>query len=505
MPGFVRAFVRLSVVGFLLAACRPAPAPSGAESPPPPSLPMPQGIAVGDVTQHRAVIWSRTERDSVMHVEIASGKARRHRATRVHAGSDFTGKIVVDRLEPGQRYTYAVWFSDDPSARRPSRGALEGRFTTPPAVTVPAPVRFAFSGDLGGQNVCRDAAQGYPIFEPLGRDHLDFFIGLGDMIYGDDVCEAIGRQNNPQIAGRFGPAATIREYWAHWKYNRADPGFQTLLRNTSYIGVWDDHEVVNDFDPKNDTRSEPPYVPGASLLPLGRRALLDENPIFEDPAAPHRLYRAFRWGQHVDLIVLDTRQYRDPDPEPDHQASPKTLLGKAQRAWLEQRLRTSTATWRIVVSSVSLGIPTGAGGEAGRDGWAGFSGPTGYERELDAILRRASDISSGGLVWLATDVHFATGIRYRPFDDRPDFSVHEIVAGPLSAGLFPRKELDRTFHPQRLFYYAPEDTDSIETFREIVPWFNFGVVDVDESGRLRASIINGRGEEVAALELEPRG
>lgn len=52
-------------------------------------------------------------------------------------------------------------------------------------------------------------------------------------------------------------------------------------------------------------------------------------------------------------------------------------------------------------------------------------------------------------------VHFAQSLRYQPFNGT-DFDFHEIIVGPLNAGPFNRPDLDESFSPERLFYYAPE-------------------------------------------------
>ena len=69
-----------------------------------------------------------------------------------------------------------------------ARAALQGEFTTLPDVKSHAPVTFAWSGDLGGQGLCRRGAAGYPIFDMLRKQPLDFFLFLGETIYGDDLC-----------------------------------------------------------------------------------------------------------------------------------------------------------------------------------------------------------------------------------------------------------------------------------------------------------------------------
>ena len=263
----------------------------------------------------------------------------------------------------------------------------------------------------------------------------DVFVGLGDMIYADNACESTGRYGNPQLGG-VGIAVDLPSFWAHWRYNRGDSASQRLLAGTSYVGVWDDHEVVNDFGPLTDAPTTPPYS-GAHLLPLGLEAFLDYTPIETAPT----LYRSLRWGQHLELFVLDTRRYRDANFAPDTGAQPKSMLGAEQLAWLKEGLASSDATWKVIVSSVPMSIPTGFPPTNGRDGWADFDQTTGFERELLDILRFLQERGIDDSIWITTDVHFAEVFRYRPFADDPAFTVHELATGPLNAGIFPNRRL----------------------------------------------------------------
>ncbi len=46
-------------------------------------------------------------------------------------------------------------------------------------------VRFAWGGDISGQNVCRDESEGFPVMEVLNSvPGKDFFLNVGDAIYG---------------------------------------------------------------------------------------------------------------------------------------------------------------------------------------------------------------------------------------------------------------------------------------------------------------------------------
>lgn len=452
------------------------------------------GVVVGDVTARSAVLWARANRASTLRVTVQGGPHRQPGPLQVDASDDFTGQVALEGLRPGRTYRYRVRFDRGP--------VVAGSFRTAPTASERVAVRLAFGGDVAGQNVCRDAVEGFPIADTIRRFAPDVFVGLGDMIYADNACEAVGRYGNAQLPGGFGPATDLPGFWAHWRYNRADPALQRLLGSAAYVGVWDDHEVVNDFGPLHDTRATPPYTPGVHLLPIGLDAFLDYTPIAAPEATPERLFRSLRWGKHLELFVLDTRQYRDANSAEDSPLQPKTMLGREQLTWLSESLAASDATWKVVVSSVPMSIPTGFPAENGRDGWANFDQTTGFEQELLGILRGAAN-RDDRMVWITTDVHFAEAFRYRPFGDRPGFVVHELVTGPLNAGIFPIRDVDPTLVPEVLSFFGPASAEAVTTWTEAKRWFNFGTLEVADDGSLTAGIVDTAGDRVFALQLEP--
>ena len=110
-----------------------------------------------------------------------------------------------------------------------------------------------------------------PVFSSVTRVRADLFIGLGDMIYADNACEAVGRYGNAQRRD-VGLAIDLGSFRAKWRYVWSDPHFRVLTATTPYYGLWDDHEVVNDFSPAVDTRDTPPYSADVRLMPIGLRA-----------------------------------------------------------------------------------------------------------------------------------------------------------------------------------------------------------------------------------------
>ncbi len=460
------------------------------------------GVIVGDVTASSALLWARADGEASLNVVLSGGRHRGIARGAARAADDFTARVPLDHLAPGTTYRYRAWFSLGPPGS--SHGPpVEGFFRTAPERDTVAPLRLDFGGDLNGQNACRDSVEGMPIMETVRTRQPDVFVGLGDIIYADNACSATGLYGNAQVPGDFGLAADLATYRAHWRYTRADAGFQRLLEETDYVGVWDDHEVVNDFGPLNDTRSALPYTPGVHLMPIGLEAFLDYTPVAIAENTPLRLYRSIRWGKNLELIVLDARQYRDPNFAEDTDARPKTMLGREQLTWLKERLADSDATWKVIVSSVPMSIPTGFPPTNGRDGWANFDQTTGYERELLDIVRFMQTHDVRNTVWITTDVHFSESFRYVPFPSDPGFAVHELVTGPMNAGIFPTTDFDTTLNPERLAFFGPPSAGAATTWSQAKHWFNFGELELAADGSLTMRIVNTAGEIEFERTLTP--
>jgi alkaline phosphatase D len=383
---------------------------------------------------------------------------------RSEAARDFTARVKLENLSPDTRYPYRIHFESDGESSK----SLEGSFRTAPPPGSPAAVRFVVGGDLGGHGFCREATSGYFVFDRMRELDPDFFIANGDLIYADSDCPEARPDGGRNLPGDFPriddpgvdwtDAAKVREiYLAHWRYNRADPSFQRFLLEVPAYSQWDDHEVINDFG------AAWPSVPAAASRPgfpilvrEGREAFFDFHPLWPNEEEPERIYRSFRWGASAELFLLDARSYRSPN---DREDSPgKTLLGRAQLDWLKNGLASSTARWKIVSSDVPLSIATGSRAEVyGRDAFADgdpAAGPrTGSESELRELLSHLDRENTRNVVFVVTDVHFAMSLRYEIDLDADGDALlfHELVTGPMSAGLLEPKTPDLTFQPEVLY------------------------------------------------------
>jgi alkaline phosphatase D len=150
-----------------------------------------------------------------------------------------------------------------------------------------------------------------------------------------------------------------------------------------------------------------------------------------------------------------------------------------------------------------MSIPTGFPPTNGRDGWANFDQPTGYERELLDILRFMEVRGVDNTVWITTDVHFAEVFRYRPFAENLSFVVHELATGPLNAGIFPNRDFDQTLNAERLFFYGPDTAADVTSWQEAKRWFNFGTLEFGGNGKLTAGLVDTAGNVQFSLELVP--
>jgi alkaline phosphatase D len=266
----------------------------------------------------------------------------------------------------------------------------------------------------------------------MARRAPDLFLFVGDTIYADQACGGA-----PHVRIAVSVADSLDAFRAKHRYNRADPALQAFFRTTSVYPIWDDHEVRNNF-----------VGPDEPLMPVGRRAFQEYFPVLGPPEERPRLYRAIRWGRHVEVFVLDTRQYRSANATPD--GPDKTMLGAAQRRWFLDAAAASDATWKLVVSSVPLGIFTG-GRHA--DSWSNANvlgyprGGTGFAHERDLILAELRARGVRNVVFLTGDVHHAELLRHRP---AADYAIHEFIAGPLSARQGYPRFLDRSLRSRSL-------------------------------------------------------
>ena len=433
----------------------------------------PQAVMAGDVVPGAAMIWSRADQPARM---IVSWKAAERGPVQTITGphcidaTDYTGRVELQGLPPGQTILYEVRFQSLKNDRSLS-APLPGTFRTPAAGR--SNVRFLWTGDQVGQGWGINAEWGgLRIYEAMGKRSPDFFLHSGDIIYADVpllpevALPGGGTWRNIVTAAKSKVAETLDEYRGQYRYNLLDEHMRRFCANTAQIWQWDDHDVMNNWSPgrsvEDDARYREKNVP--LIVARATRAFLEYAPMRPSASEVERVYRRISYGPLLDVFVLDMRSYRGANTwNRQEKAGPETdYLGRPQLEWLRQGLRDSKALWKVVAADMPIGLQVPDGNDAeGRPRWEncanGDGPPLGRELEIAELLRGLKRDRVQNVVWLTADVHYTAAHYYDPrkakFTDFLPF--WEFVSGPMHAGTFGPNKLDDTFGIQVVYQKAP--------------------------------------------------
>jgi alkaline phosphatase D len=482
---------------------------------------VPCGVATGDIADGQAIVWSRTDRPARLIVEYSTtasfADVRRVAGPAALEDTDFTARVNLTDLPPGQRISYRVLFQDLGDLRVFS-APVEGSFQTagalhPSGGAGARDVSFTFSGDCVGQGWGIDPNRGgMRLYDAMRRVQPDMFIHLGDTIYADQplktevVLDEGSIWKNVVTEAKSKVAQTLDDYRGCHKYNLLDDHMRRFNAEVPQIALWDDHEVRDNWYPTQrldrDARYEVKSV--ALLAARAKRAFLEYLPLRINPVESERIYRSWRHGSALEIFALDMRTYRGPN-SPNRQPAmndESAILGAAQAEWLQRALAASPCTWKVIASDMPLGVvvPDGANdfeAVANRD--PGM--PLGRELEIARILKFIRDRRIRNVVWLTADVHYCAAHHYSPARARfTDFDPFwEFVAGPLHAGAFGPNELDATFGPEVKFLGIPAGMKPNRPPSEPYQFFGSGRIDRrTQTLTMKLHNVNG---EIFSVEL----
>ena len=478
----------------------------------------PQGASAGDVTPDRAVIWSRADRPSRMVVEYSTTEKFENAMRRVGPAalesSDFTARIVLTDLPPGQRVFYRVLFQDLGDLRNWS--VPEARSFRTPSIEAPQrDLKIAWSADTVGQGWgINKEWGGLRLYEAMRRAEPDLFIHCGDTIYADQHLPAEIKLDDGTIwrnvvtEEKSKVAESLDEFRGNYKYNLLDEHLRRFNAEVSQIVIWDDHEVLNNWYHERSLEKDERYtVKSTALLAArARQAFLEFNPIGPSGDDTERIHRLVPHGPLADVFTLDLRSYRGANTtnrQPELSSATR-ILGVEQLAALKARLAASRATWKLMACDMPVGLVVGDGGlyEAVANGDPGA--PLGRELELADLLRFIRDRALRNVVWITGDVHYCAAHHYDP--SRASFTEFspfwEFVAGPLHAGTFGPAALDTTFGPEVRFTGIPK---GMKGNRPPSDGFQFfGTLTIDARTRVLTTRLHDlSGKELFRVELPP--
>lgn len=477
------------------------------------------GVQSGDVTDDRALIWSRCDRPGRLIVEWDTrsrfGNPRRMVSSVTDAGRDFTACVDLRGLPADQSIFYRARFEDARSGVlcEPWFGHLRS------APTRPRNIRFVWGGDTCGQGYgINPDFGGMRIYESMRRRRPDFFLHSGDVIYADGPIPAEVTAEDGSIwrnlvtEEKSKVAETLHEFRGNYRYNLLDENLRAFNAEVPQIWQWDDHEVTNNWSPSKELDDRYRQVRDIdTLVRRARQAYLEYAPMRVARGDKlGRIYRKVSYGPLLDVFVLDMRSYRGPNTDnlQSEQGAQTAFLGREQLRWLKRELRASRATWKVIAADMPIGlhVPDGVDAQGMRRWEAIANGDDGQalgrELEIAELLAFIQRARVRNTVWLTADVHYCAAHHYHP--NRAAFQQFEpfweFVAGPLNAGSFGPNPLDGTFGPEVVFQKAPPTANSSPR----AGFQFFGEVEIDaQSGALSVSLRDIDGAVVYSQTLEP--
>jgi phosphodiesterase/alkaline phosphatase D-like protein len=285
--------------------------------------------------------------------------------------------IEPDGLSPDT--TYAV------------QSEVDGTFSavaqarTAPALDARVEVRF------GGIS-CLDQLHGeFPALDALqSLGPIDAMLWLGDTIYADGLSTEAGYRNL-------------------WQTQLAKGSMQRMFQSAPGIFIWDDHEVTNNWDPQS--------IP-AQHLDMAVKTFFETVPFPSTVRQTRRLWRSQRWGETVEVFVLDVRSERD--------RAAGQYISPEQLAWLKEGLSNSECVWKVVATTVPITDWPLAWNiaDAQTDRWDGYEGTQRAE-----ILSHIRQGALSGVFFVSGDLHQTT-LSYVDPEGLDGDDLLEFLVGP---------------------------------------------------------------------------
>lgn len=239
--------------------------------------------------------------------------------------ADATGvvpNIPLTGLQPDTRYWWAPY-----DGTTTLEEEFRGSFRTAPAA---AGERASFEIAVGtcaggipeypglpGTILGTDRVSNHPVFDTIRQRSPLLFVHQGDMAYYDPG------------SGVFVPNASVSTYRQFYDSVHFQPRQSALYRSAPTVYTWDDH----DYGPDN---SDGTFVSKANPAQVYRERV----PSYTLAEGAGSIYHSFQIGRIL-FVASDTRYNRSPNGNTDNAS--KTMLGAAQKTWLDGLLASSTA------------------------------------------------------------------------------------------------------------------------------------------------------------------
>ncbi len=328
------------------------------------------GVASGDPLADAVIIWTRvTPSDTGAEAQVGWVVATDEAMSNVVASGsvytdsrrDFTVKVDVTGLNADTVYYYQFAGKD---------GAV-----TPVGQTRTLPVGSVDSVKLAVCSCANLPAGYFNVYNEIANSDADVVVHLGDYIYeygANEYPPAAAQVRDPDPLVE---TLTLTHYRARYAKYRTDTALQLAHQKKPFICVWDDHELANDTwkgGAENHDEDEGSFEERRAAA---IQAYHEWLPI-RSGSDTAKIWRAFEFGNLINLTMLDTRMYaRDKvlsysdyttivDGKPVIDAAAfqaaladqgRGLLGSEQQQFAIGSIFNNNATWQVLGQQVLMG------------------------------------------------------------------------------------------------------------------------------------------------------
>ena len=234
--------------------------------------------------------------------------------------ADYSTEVFLTKLQPGKHYEIII--QARASEASGISAELAGTFKTAPAKSEAAEVNFIVTTGTSYPDV--DSETGYKFYLSALQRDPEFFVHTGDIIYYDNLAK------NLDLAR-----------W-HWDRMYSYPNNIEFHRRLGSYFIKDDHDTwMNDACPGLDTK-----FMGDFTWDQGIEVFLQQVPMRQ------KTYRTVRWGKDLQVWMVEGRDYRSDNPDPDGPG--KTIWGKEQLDWFKATVEASDATFKVLISPTPI-------------------------------------------------------------------------------------------------------------------------------------------------------
>lgn len=422
----------------VITSCRDSTAPTATIDPnaggdtspeylgPPETAPVPQssiavnpftlGVASGDPTENSVILWTRLAPDPANGGGLDDENV--DLLWDVSSDETFSDILAAGLVTAEARLGHSVHVDASFTARDDWAyfRFRTGEWTSPIGRTRLAPAADSTTSVRIATASCQNWTDGYyNAYADMVDQDPDLILFLGDYIYegGPGSLDT----GDVRLHDSEEPN-TLETYRNRYALYRSDPLLQNAHRHCPWVVIWDDHEVENNYaglvaqldgngdpvDPDYFTaRRAAAYRAWWEHMPVRMPAPTDEN---------LTIYRRLAWGDLINFVALDGRQYRSDQACNDAvlQTTPacpeavdpnRSMLGTDQELWAIDAVADGTAIWNVIANQTVMSDIRLGEAVLNFDQWDG------YAPSRDRLLTGIGERNGDNLIVLTGDIHLA--------------------------------------------------------------------------------------------------